>query len=450
MKTKKTFLVVIALALICFNVQVFGQTKGPNITITFDTSSIEKVLLDPEEVLKDTEGFWKTEPAYVASKRFHDAYKMTIDMDAWKKQLEENAKVPKKDRKNNKYYKFIQEILAKEKEFKTKGIQFMKQYLPENTPDFTTNVIFIDTSRTGGFASEGVIVIDVTNGVSKDANAFYNTLMHELCHQAQMVLFPKMTEIEVANKNQQSVLIHLMTDGLASYTAYKAQELYTFDTFYKYKMLEDIKVVSALPKDINDFFSQAATLSDEEYFNMQEEVGYGKEAYYVFGAYMAKMIDEKLGRKALTDTLLTGPRSFVSIYNSIASPEMKIVEFEAPKTASFPSLLKKAYMGNDMETVNNMEREFYKQIPQMSESAEGEFNALGYALIRYKMVSEAVRVLKMMVAAFPKSANAYDSLGEAYLSAGDKENAKKNYEMSLKLNPENANAKAMLEKINQK
>lgn len=47
----------------------------------------------------------------------------------------------------------------------------------------------------------------------------------------------------------------------------------------------------------------------------------------------------------------------------------------------------------------------------------------------------------------PQSANAYDSLGEAYMKAGDDENAIKNYEKSLELNADNDNAKKMLKKL---
>lgn len=43
--------------------------------------------------------------------------------------------------------------------------------------------------------------------------------------------------------------------------------------------------------------------------------------------------------------------------------------------------------------------------------------------------------------------NAYDSLGEAYMNAGDKERAIENYEKSLKLNPNNASGMANLKKL---
>ncbi len=47
----------------------------------------------------------------------------------------------------------------------------------------------------------------------------------------------------------------------------------------------------------------------------------------------------------------------------------------------------------------------------------------------------------------PNSFNVYDSLGEAYMAKGDKENAIKNYKKSLELNPDNENAKDMLQQL---
>jgi hypothetical protein len=71
---------------------------------------------------------------------------------------------------------------------------------------------------------------------------------------------------------------------------------------------------------------------------------------------------------------------------------------------------------------------------------EGEFNQLGYRLIREARIEEAVAVMKMMTAMFPDSWNAWDSQGEAYRYAGDKEHAIASYEKSLELNPDNESA----------
>ena len=80
--------------------------------------------------------------------------------------------------------------------------------------------------------------------------------------------------------------------------------------------------------------------------------------------------------------------------------------------------------------------------------SESEMNNLGYYFLRTrKSADAAVAVFRLNVEAFPNSANAYDSLGEAYMVKGVKELAIKNYERSLELNPQNTNAVEMLKKL---
>jgi tetratricopeptide (TPR) repeat protein len=78
---------------------------------------------------------------------------------------------------------------------------------------------------------------------------------------------------------------------------------------------------------------------------------------------------------------------------------------------------------------------------------ERHINALGYRLLEDNKTEEAVGIFEFMVSEYPESANAYDSLGEAYMTAGQKEQAIKNYQKSLKLNPGNDNAARMLEAL---
>ena len=75
---------------------------------------------------------------------------------------------------------------------------------------------------------------------------------------------------------------------------------------------------------------------------------------------------------------------------------------------------------------------------------EPELNRLGYQLLSMKKVAEAIEILKLNVEMFPKSANVYDSLGEAYAAHNDKELSIASYKKSLELDPNNANGKARL------
>ncbi|MCP4150894.1 MAG: serine hydrolase [bacterium] len=78
---------------------------------------------------------------------------------------------------------------------------------------------------------------------------------------------------------------------------------------------------------------------------------------------------------------------------------------------------------------------------------EGELNSLGYKLIENNKFKEAIVFFEKNVELFPKSANAYESLGKAYAQKGNKETAIKNYKKSLQLNPNNPNVVEILKKL---
>jgi tetratricopeptide (TPR) repeat protein len=71
----------------------------------------------------------------------------------------------------------------------------------------------------------------------------------------------------------------------------------------------------------------------------------------------------------------------------------------------------------------------------MSTATEAELNIYGYQLIAQNEIDKAIEVFTVNVERNPKSANAFDSLGEAYATKGDKTNAIKNFKKSLTLNP---------------
>ena len=78
---------------------------------------------------------------------------------------------------------------------------------------------------------------------------------------------------------------------------------------------------------------------------------------------------------------------------------------------------------------------------------EASMNFLGYELVNLSRLADAVAVLKLNVELFPQSANAHDSLAEAYMKSGDTEKAIEYYKKSLELNPDNENAGEMLKKL---
>jgi Flp pilus assembly protein TadD len=90
----------------------------------------------------------------------------------------------------------------------------------------------------------------------------------------------------------------------------------------------------------------------------------------------------------------------------------------------------------------------YKADPRHAYAdTEVELNALGYELLRQGRHGHAIVVLQLNTADHPGSSNAFDSLGEAYMEAGRREEAIRSYERSVALDPGNENGRQMLEKL---
>ncbi|NNF00309.1 MAG: DUF3471 domain-containing protein [Pyrinomonadaceae bacterium] len=79
--------------------------------------------------------------------------------------------------------------------------------------------------------------------------------------------------------------------------------------------------------------------------------------------------------------------------------------------------------------------------------SEGELKRLGDKLLRSERTEDAIEIFKLNVEMFPKSSNAYDSLGEAYLADGQLGMGLENFKKALALDPKNKNAAMYVERL---
>lgn len=82
--------------------------------------------------------------------------------------------------------------------------------------------------------------------------------------------------------------------------------------------------------------------------------------------------------------------------------------------------------------------------PGAYDFGEAQLNMLGYRLLKRGEVAGAVRLAELNAEAFPESWNVHDSLGEAYLAAGDRERAASSYGRALTLHPGSASTRTAL------
>ncbi len=100
-----------------------------------------------------------------------------------------------------------------------------------------------------------------------------------------------------------------------------------------------------------------------------------------------------------------------------------------------------------MEAAKAHYRKLESEAADEYEFGARHLNRLGYFYLGQKQVDKAIDVLRFNVELFPEVANVYDSLGEAYAAAGQTELAITNYQKTLELEPDNPNARKVLERL---
>ncbi len=94
-------------------------------------------------------------------------------------------------------------------------------------------------------------------------------------------------------------------------------------------------------------------------------------------------------------------------------------------------------------------RGLHAEDPASQAVSEDRLNSLGYECLNAGKNGQAITVFQLNTEFYPASANAFDSLGEAFMLAGDRDSAIFNYKRSLELDPGNTNARSILRSLQQ-
>lgn len=87
--------------------------------------------------------------------------------------------------------------------------------------------------------------------------------------------------------------------------------------------------------------------------------------------------------------------------------------------------------------INNFYKNQSEKYGYSIEPSEAEMTSFGYALIRVRKFDEAIEILKRSTEKSPRAANAFDSLGDAYMAAGKIDEAIEVYQKAVTLGKEN-------------
>ncbi len=129
-------------------------------------------------------------------------------------------------------------------------------------------------------------------------------------------------------------------------------------------------------------------------------------------------------------------------------PALEAIE-ESSRSESLEERLRRDASAHDWNKAGRELHDFLADRRNRYANVEGDLNRLGYELMRHGDLEAAIGIFRLNVVAYPRSANVYDSLAEAYMNHGDTELAVENYKKSLELNSGNTNAVEMIKKLEQ-
>ncbi|MCB9335477.1 MAG: tetratricopeptide repeat protein [Flavobacteriales bacterium] len=97
-------------------------------------------------------------------------------------------------------------------------------------------------------------------------------------------------------------------------------------------------------------------------------------------------------------------------------------------------------------TINLIKQEYKKGNQSAYNVSEHSINSLGYQVLHSGDLKRALKLFKLNTKLYPLASNTYDSLGECLLLLNKTKQGIKAYKKSLSLNPQNENAKKIINK----
>jgi tetratricopeptide (TPR) repeat protein len=405
--------------------------------IDFDASSAREILFQPETILGDPDGFWRSNPAYRLVAMWHKYSGEPIRRDRWLQSLGKLADVPAEVRPQQPANLLLTQLMEASDVFQRDAVPHICSFLPKESINLDSTIHLTAKTHPRAFQIHEHIVLDITNRYYRgNADAIMNCLVHETFHIGYGNHQRLRTELDLDNATINSMLNSLQNEGMATYVGYTAQHLFPAPDDRDYEMLERKRDVKIRRKKISALFDRAMSENPGDLGKASWRTGVKDRGYYVVGAYMAKMIDERLGRDALIATVEQGPRAFVRTYNEIADEKMRLVEFEEPVELSRQQQIRQAALDRDAVAMRGLLDGYADGHVEAESALEHTLVSAALLLQHDGEIEMAIEVLEADAAIHPQSSAAYQFLGDAYALGGLDEKAVECYRRCIELEPD--------------
>ena len=156
--------------------------------------------------------------------------------------------------------------------------------------------------------------------------------------------------------------------------------------------------------------------------------------YGIFRNYITAFKEHKLGVVYFTNSFNGLSIGYEVVERALGIKDLAIAilgydQYDSPNLVFARTMIKQG-----IDEAMKMFPELKEKYP--ADKVERGVNSLGYSFLNAEKYDEAIALFKLNVEHFPKSANVYDSLAEAYMKSGNNELAIKYYKKSLEAIPD--------------
>ncbi len=200
----------------------------------------------------------------------------------------------------------------------------LEMYLPDGC-DLET-VLYAIIGYDIGIVSEGSAIVNFAHSCfQKDPREIPFMAMHEIHHVGFTRYNPifKMEEVKTIADLLEVIRYATHLEGLAVHAPLERRIESGVLGNTDYRVLLDTSLreqrvaeYSATVKNLEQEGQRPLVSNDMEV--LEDMSGRNRRLWYIAGAHMAMRIDEKLGRRALVQTIVDGPDAFFELYNTVA------------------------------------------------------------------------------------------------------------------------------------
>jgi len=302
------------------------EDKNPclNSRITYNTETLEKIVTEPDHVIKEGMDFWKNEKPLVLVQSWADEVNVRISERTWRNNIQKLADLTPEERIHYPLLQIAGAVMDQRERFLNEGIPLLCRYVPSGI-EIEIPVYFVAFVPPRAFANTDGIVVSISAPYWRgNAENILNCIIHELFHIVWSHTRQRRTEIPLEDEQLYSMLNMIQNEGMATYIGYQAVESFPAHDEVDYKLLANPDDVIRLLNDLNALLQKSGTIQEDTLRSLAWKVGVTNRAYYIVGANMAQIIEEADGRQGLAQLLLEGPIAYIKRYNSLVSEDLRI------------------------------------------------------------------------------------------------------------------------------